>query len=136
MATRMTTLLYSGKPGADVAPGNRADAEDEPYARGMNLRLLPPIELRAYAVDWGPERRFVPPPRAPLLPPPTIALPTLLLALACMTAIFAGLAVLGVAIAWASTASVMTTLGLSMLGPYLIVSGLALLLWGAPQRHR
>ncbi len=53
-----------------------------------------------------------------------------------MTAIFAGLAVLGVAIAWASTASVMTTLGLSMLGPYLIVSGLALLLWGAPQRHR
>lgn len=155
MATRMTTLLYGERPGADVAPGNRADAEDDPGASGTHPRLLPTIEVRAVEVEAAAEPTAPAPLRAaeleaaaePAVPAPLptyprpdpwleapgplsapSALPAMMLGLATAAAIFAGLAIWGVAFAWSQSLSRLGQLGLMALGGYLIAVGIAYLL--------
>jgi hypothetical protein len=138
MATRMTTLLYGEAPEADVAPGNRADAADEPGASGAHPRLLPTVELRAVAATGDPTLP-PPPPTQPVpspwtMPPvalpsaPPVALPSLVLGLVTVAAIFGGLAIWAGAFAWAGSMTRVGQLGLTALGGYLIAAGIAVLL--------
>lgn len=134
----MTTLLYGEKPGADVAPGNRADAEDDPGASGTHPRLLPTVEICAVVVERAAEPTVPPPspssPPSPTYPPPEpwrerrSPLPSMILGLVTVAAVFAGLAIWGVAFAWSQSLSRLAQLGLMAAGGYLVAIGIAYML--------
>lgn len=137
----MATLLYGDKPGCDVEPGNRADTADlalpapaPPYP--LSPSFVPPITPRV-----GTQPLAVAPvavPVAPMRPPyPTpnpepwlghrvaSLLPAVMLGVVAAAAVFAGLAVFGVALAWSSAMTLFAQVVLMVIGGYLISVGVA-----------
>ena len=131
----MTTLLYGELPEADVAPGNRADAEES----GAHPRLLPTIELRAITVEavepppLPPQEQPDPAPN-PWGEPRLLALPAMMMGLAAAAAGMGGLAMWGIALAWSQSLTTLTQLGLSVVGGYLVAVTVATILAVEPQR--
>ena len=126
----MTTLLYGEQPEADVAPGNRADAENDPGASGTHPRLLPTVELRAAEPVAHPAPTY-PEPSSWLAPKP-VALPSLMLGLAAIAAVFGGLALLAVMLA--GSMAPFARIGLGALAGYFLAMGIAIILSVQPQR--
>jgi hypothetical protein len=145
----MTTLLYGEQPGADVAPGNRADAENDPAASRSHAPVpstVPGVEDAVVAVQTAlgsatSMEPAVPPVSTPTYAEPSpwsaplVALPALLLGLLAVSAIFAGLAVWAFASAWAYTMTPLGYLVLSAIGVYFICIGVALVTSAEPQRR-
>jgi hypothetical protein len=124
MATRMTTLLYGEKPEADIAPGNRADAEIDPGDSGTHPRLLPTVELKAAEPVTRPTPTSPEP--SPWVAAKPVAFPSLELGLAAVAAIFGGLAMLASTLAWPMTS--LARIGLAGLGGYCIAIGIAIIM--------
>jgi hypothetical protein len=114
MATRMTTLLYGEKLTAETA-GKSVLAKD-PDESGAHPRA-PTVEVRAAVQPARP-----------------VALPTLMVGLAIVAIVFAGLALWSIAIAWSESMAPPAKIGLMVLGGYLLAIGITFLV-SAPQRE-
>ncbi len=127
MATRRTTLLYGEKPAADIHA--RTQADDDATADTLvtpPVRLLPTIELRAAHVpETLPQPRPMYPTTSPWRQPRSLALITLALGVAAAGAVFAGLAILAISMAWSHQITLLAQLGLMALGGYLVSAGVA-----------
>lgn len=136
MATRMATLLYGDKPGCDVEAGNRADAADlalpapaPPFP--LSPSFLPPTPPRVRTQPLAAAATPMRPPYPTPNPEPWLGhrvaslLPAVMLGVVAAAAVFAGLAVFGVALAWSSAMTLLAQVVLMVIGGYLISVGVA-----------
>jgi hypothetical protein len=113
MATRMATVLYGEKPNADVEAGNRVDT----------FAAAGPAPERALAPEVSATPTVPsPPPVSPMSPP---ALRGLVLGLAAAGAVFAGLSLAGIALAWSNAMTSSAQLALLLVGGALVAAGVA-----------
>jgi hypothetical protein len=126
----MATVLYGDKPHADVEAGNRVDtAEAAPPgadadASASQAPLAPEAALSpdATATPTVPS----PPPVGPMSPTVApAALRGLVLGLAAAAAVFAGLSLGGIALAWSRAMAPVTQLTLMLVGGALVAAGVA-----------
>jgi len=138
MATRMTTLLYGEKPGCDVAPGNRADTADAavpapapPFLTSPSF-APPPRSTTTQPLAATPVRPLYPTPHpdpwlarraAASFAEKNVALPAIMFGIAAAAAVFAGLAVVAVALAWSHSMTLLAQVALMVVGGYLISVG-------------
>lgn len=140
----MTTLLYGEEPGCDVAPGNRADTADVPIPAPAAPFLaspsyIPPVPRRTtmQPLAASPMRQVFPTPSpdpwvASAVPAAgvadvgerDIALPSIMFGVAAAAAVFAGLAVVGVALAWSQSLGTVAEIALMIVGGYLMAVGI------------
>jgi len=119
MATRMTTLLYGEKPCSDVEAGNRADLADAGPSPQPDVGVVAAVDVS----NLPPMRPKAPTPQPWIRPP--FALRALMLGVAAAAAVFAGLALFGVAIAWSYAMTLFVQLTLMILGGLFVAAGVA-----------
>lgn len=112
MATRMATLLYGDKPGADVEPGNRVDTTNG------GTQAPPPLRPSSLA------RRSHEP----------FALRGVVVGLAAAAAILAGAALSAIAIAWSRSLAPPVQVSLIVIGLVMIAGGTAYVVSASPRQ--
>jgi hypothetical protein len=148
----MATLLYGGRPNADVEAGNRADTVDmipvpPPQTFALSPSFVPrepPPPTSAAAPSGVAPTAPEPPPSpgpAPTLPPMRPIYPTpspwgpraphphafrsLVLGLLAAAALFGGLTLFGIALAWSHAMTRFAHVALMVIGGYLVAAGVA-----------
>lgn len=111
MATRMTTLLYGAEPECDVAPGNRADT--------LDIDVPAPAPMRPRFPTPNPDPWLAKRERAH-----AVALPAIMFGIAAAAAIFAGLAIVGIALAWRHSMAPLAQVALMASGGYVLCVGI------------
>ena len=110
MATRMMTLLYGETPGSDVEPGNRVDSASS----GIVSKVPPLRPIDPTPTPWARPRRARP-----------LALRGMMIGMAAVAAVFAGLALFSVALVWGVAMSQLAQISLMVIGGYLLAAGAA-----------
>jgi hypothetical protein len=107
----MTTLLYGDKPGCDVEPGNRVDSSTDVCAVDA---APPPSSVRPTyptPMPWHARR--------------PLALRAMVIGLAAVAAVLAGLSMFSIALVWSYAMTQLAQVALMVAGGYLIAAGIA-----------
>jgi hypothetical protein len=113
----MTTLLYGDKPGTDVEPGNRVDSSTD-----VNAAPPPPSSVRPTYPTPSPWVR-----RQPL------AFRAIMIGLAAVAAVLAGLSMFSIALVWSYAMTQLAQVALMVIGGYLIAAGIAYVASARPE---